>query len=228
MAQLVERYFDPLRGRLRSRWKIAPDRADDLLQEFLAGPVLEGGLFESARPEKGRFRGFLAKALDRFVSNAQRAARADKRAHHEAPVEMEEDQTPDSGAEPDQAFAVAWARAVLRDALQRMYDHCANTRRENLWLLFDARVLGPTLANREVEAYDALVPRLRLRDAQQAQAMLATAKRMFTRALHSVVAEYESDPKQIKAEIEELRFILASTRGLIDTLGFHPPDCKGP
>ncbi len=95
------------------------------------------------------------------------------------------------------------------------------TDREPMWLLFEARVLVPTLTGRDAEEYSTLVPRLHLTDAAHAQDMLVNAKRMFTRAMRSVVSEYESDPKMIQREIDELRTILGTARGLKDTLGFR-------
>ncbi len=65
------------------------------------------------------------------------------------------------------------------------------------------------------------MPKLHFKDADQAQSILVNAKRMFTRAMRSVVSEYESDPKLVLWEIDELRKILGATRGLKDTLGFR-------
>lgn len=222
LARVVERYFEPLRGRLLSRWNLSPDQADDLLQDFLAGPVLEDRLIEEARQEKGRFRGFLVTVLDRFASNALRDAGRLKRS---PPAGNGKKREPDEiacpGARPEEAFDVAWARSVLRQALHRMHDHCLATGRETMWLLFESRVLVPTLTGRDAEGYDVLVPKLHFTDAEHAQTVLVNAKRMFTRAMRSVVSEYESDSKMIQREIDELRKILGTTRGLKDTLGFR-------
>ncbi len=112
---MVERYFEPLRGHLLSRWNLSTDTADDLLQDFLAGPVVEDRVVEEARQDKGRFRGFLVTVLDRFASNALRHAGRLKRS---PPAGNRKKREPDEiecgGVRPEEAFDVAWARSVLR------------------------------------------------------------------------------------------------------------------
>ena len=54
--------------------RLVPEDADDMLQNFLSGPVLERDLISRAEKEKGRFRNFLLVALNRHVLNELRAA----------------------------------------------------------------------------------------------------------------------------------------------------------
>ncbi len=54
-----------------------------------------------------------------------------------------------------------------------------------------------------------LVARLGIISPADAQNMLATAKRIFTRHLDAVVAQYENGGSAVKAEIQELKQFLS-------------------
>jgi RNA polymerase sigma-70 factor (ECF subfamily) len=55
-----------------------PEEAQDLIQDFFAR-LLENTLLQVADEKRGRFRSFLLAALDHFLANARRRARAQKR-----------------------------------------------------------------------------------------------------------------------------------------------------
>src|SRR3954469_15642013 len=107
VAALVERYAPALRSYLRTRWRVDEHEAADLVQAFLADKVIEQGLIARAERERGRFRTFLLTALDHFVSNTFRAARAQKRAPKaQVPLDEELDAParPAAGGRPAEAF----------------------------------------------------------------------------------------------------------------------------
>jgi hypothetical protein len=80
------------------------------------------------------------------------------------------------------------------------------------WLILERRIVAPTLGETESQrqSYDDLVESLGIPSPQQAYNILVAAKRMYVRALRSVIGEYCSDETQITEELRSLRTILAS------------------
>jgi DNA-directed RNA polymerase specialized sigma24 family protein len=214
LGRLLIRYLPALRTHLVYGKRLAPDHADDLLQEFLADKILERDLLGRANQQLGKFRTFLLTALDRFVLNRIRDAGAKKRA-------------PAAGAQlaggdwaehlpspqgPADSFDVAWARGVLSQALDQMRVECEQSGRRDLWDVFQCRVVGPTLEGTEPLDYRQLTRRFGFRSPSEASNILVTAKRMYARALRGVVGQYARDDQEIDIEITELRGILAGSR----------------
>lgn len=214
LARLLPKYLRPLQAHLVLQRKIPPDRAEDLLQSFVAEKVLERNLVGGAVRERGRFRTFLLVALDRFVSNQFRNERCAKRSPGCGAAAAEAaEHVADDAPGPAEVFQVAWARQVLADAASRMEQECRSGGRGDIWEVFEARVLAPTLEGAEPVAYEQLAQRHALADVEAARNLLVTGKRMFARSVRGVVREYTGDDGQIDQEIADLRRILAdSTR----------------
>jgi DNA-directed RNA polymerase specialized sigma24 family protein len=212
LAQLLQRYMPPLRWHLIAATGLRAEDADDMLQSFLVGPVLQDDLVGQAHEAKGRFRNFLLVALNRHVLNAQRAARAQKRLPEQA-VSLEEIAEPSSScAGTEQAFDVLWSRQVLEETIERMKRHCNALHRPDLWGVFERRVLEPSLHGHKPPSYAALLREFPFDSPTQASNAVITAKRMFARSLRSVVGEYEADEQRIDDEIIDLRRILSGGR----------------
>ena len=213
LEALLPRYLPPLRMHLVRHRRLPVQQADDLLQAFLAEKVLERNLLGGAAREKGRFRTFLLVALDRFVSNRLRDEHRLKRSPAQGHAPMDEAiDAPAPGPTPSGVFEIEWARQVLGQAVQRMRSDCAASRREDVWGVFEGRVLAPTLEGAEPVPYEQLVERFALADADAASNLLVTAKRMFARRLRGVVGEYMGVGGEIEQEIAELRAVLARGR----------------
>jgi hypothetical protein len=113
-----------------------------------------------------------------------------------------------------EAFDLNWVRAILAAVLKRMEAECKGPakdqpRRSQIWEVFRLRLLHPILEDAEPIEYEELVARLGIVAPSDAQNMLATAKRIFTRHLGAVVADYEQGGASVKAEIEELKRFLS-------------------
>jgi RNA polymerase sigma-70 factor (ECF subfamily) len=214
LSLLIERYAPALRAHLMTRKGRTADEADDLLQAFLAGKVVEQAIMAQAAPDRGRFRTFILTALDRFVVSEYRHQRARKRFAGATAEVDEELELAAPGAAPDVAFDVAWGRNVIQEALRRMHEECERTGRGDIWGVFESRLVSPLLGG-DVAApsYDALVERFGFASPIQASNVLITGKRMFIRVIRGVVGEYELGEDQIDAEIAALRGLLAGTRG---------------
>jgi RNA polymerase sigma-70 factor (ECF subfamily) len=208
LTRFLRRYNEALKTHLVYRKRIDQHQAEDVVQGFLLSRVIEADLIKKADANRGRFRSYLLTSLDRYASNELRGARAKKRGGGERVDLDEAAHAEDSTAAPLQKFEVAWAQQVLRETVKRMRDHCERTGRQELWGLFEARVLAPTLEHADPVPYEQLMERYRLESQEQAANLLVTAKRTFTRAMRSVIAEYEQDDGAIDAEIADLRKIL--------------------
>jgi RNA polymerase sigma-70 factor (ECF subfamily) len=207
---LLLQYLPALKTHLVHRRGLRPDEADDLLQEFVAGKILEKDLIARADRGAGKFRTFLLTALCRFLINRVRDQRALKRApSHGAVVSMGEHVDQIQAAEPDDAFHADWARRVIGEALRRMQIECRASGRDDLWGVFHCRVVGPIMEGTPPVDYRQLVERFHFRSPVQASNALTTAKRMYARMLNEVVGQYADDDEEIQSEIEDLHRILA-------------------
>jgi RNA polymerase sigma-70 factor (ECF subfamily) len=201
LDELLRNYLKPLRRYLTRVRRIPADEADDMLQEFLSQKVLEQNLIGRADPERGRFRSFLLKSLNWFVTDRLRQARTP-----DASLSNDEQPEPVDGApSPEALFDVEWGRQVLSDAVERTRRQCLQSKRSDVWAVFEARVLGPALGGSAPMPNDRLAQRLRLRATAEVSNLLVTAKRMFGRNLRAVVAEYVRDPLGVEEELADLR-----------------------
>src|SRR5262245_12597239 len=162
LNELVTRYLPALRAHLVLTRRMQPDDADELLQDFLASKVLEQGLFGRANQALGRFRTFLLAALGNLLVDSVRASQAKKRAAEKQaiPIDDQRDSLLDSADDPSAAFQGEWARQVMRRALALMHQQCASENRQDLWRVFEARVLSPTLEGSEPIHYGRLMNEL--------------------------------------------------------------------
>jgi DNA-directed RNA polymerase specialized sigma24 family protein len=209
LSELLDRYVPAIRCYLTLAKHLDPDRADDLLQGFLASKILDEHLIERADRERGKFRTFILTALDRFIINQHRFDAAQKRSPGQMISIDEQPEPTKATAGPAAAFDLAWARQVLDRTVVRMKQECVGSGRMDLWDVFQARVLGPTLGQCEPVPYDELIRRAGFASPVRAANALVTAKRMFTRVLRSVISEYQSDEEEIDSEIDDLHKILA-------------------
>jgi hypothetical protein len=212
LGRLLERYLPALKSYLRVKWRVTGDRCDDLLQGFVAEKVLEQGLIGRAEVQRGRFRNFLMTALDRFLISDFRRGVAARRSPGQgasaAGGNGNGDATEVPGGVGADVFDLAWARQVLDLTLQRMRQSCQVNGREEVWGLFEARVVRPALDGVEPPPYGELLRRFKFESPEQAWNLLATGKRMFQKNLRLVVAEYAADEDDVEDEIRLLRQIL--------------------
>lgn len=124
LVSLCENYWYPLYAYLRRRG-YAPDRAQDLTQEFFTR-VLEGRYIDRADPEKGRFRSFLLTSLKFFVADEEDHDRAQKRGGGAvAPLEFSSGEEryqrePSHDETPERIFERRWALSVLDRVVERL------------------------------------------------------------------------------------------------------------
>jgi RNA polymerase sigma-70 factor (ECF subfamily) len=209
LGLLLDRYLPALRTYLLLDRRLPPDRAEDVLQGFIASKVLEQKIIKRSDRTRGKFRTFLLRALHNYLIDQSRYANAQERAPAEGLANVDDhlNVTADDPP-PSQAFDTAWAREVIAEAVKLMRHECEAGGRPDIWGIFEDRVLKPSMENATPMEYDELVKRLGLQSPQQASNVLMTAKRMFARALRSVVSEY-AEPEGIEDEVRELKGVLA-------------------
>jgi len=213
LSTLLHRYMPALRTHLVLARRISPDRADDLIQGFIADKIIEQNLLRQAEESRGRFRSFLLVALDRYVISQYRQETARKRSPSSSIFDISDQ--PDlcaADAEPSWQFTLIWARQVVEEARLRMEAHCQASFRPDLWLVFSERILHPQADNIEPPSHDQVAFDLKLKSPKEASNLLITAKRLFARVLRLVVAEYVRDEREIDDEIKDLMRILSQHR----------------
>jgi len=126
-------YWRPIFAFICRRGYSAPD-AQDLTQDFFV-MILEGKLFASAQPERGRFRCFLLKSLKNFLMDAEKKRRRHKRGGNfsfvsweqwmaEAPSQLLVSARALESCPAETLFDLRWAATVAEEALRRLRDEC--------------------------------------------------------------------------------------------------------
>lgn len=203
LGEVLARYLPAMRSHLVNRKRVDPNRADDLLQDFVLKKVFEYNLLGHADRNRGKFRTLLLTALDNFLRSSVRGK--------PAASEIPEGADPASDApSPDASFDVPWGRQVIAQALEGMETECKTDNRPDVWGIFEARVLRPTLDGVAAEPYETIISRFKLQSPLQASNLLVTAKRMFERHLRQVIGKYAADD-EIDAEIADLAQILSNS-----------------
>jgi len=210
LNELLNRYWPALKAHLVVNRRIDPNLADDFVQGFIENKILERHLVETADPARGKFRNLLMTALDNYVANQFQGRKAAKRLPDRAiSMEAAVGQGASPTVTPDQVFDVEWARQLLAETLRRMEAECSTSAREDLWGVFEVRIVKPIFEGAELPPYEEIVERFGYRSPSQSSNALITAKRMFVRNLKSVIGEYAVDQEQIDEELRELHSVLA-------------------
>jgi RNA polymerase sigma-70 factor (ECF subfamily) len=124
---LCRTYWYPLYAYVRRRG-FQPAAAQDHTQAFFTH-LLEGERIQSADPDRGRFRSFLLKSLQNFLSSERRRERAEKRGGGRPllPLDFEQGEErylkePADTDTPERLFERRWALTLLETTLARLHD----------------------------------------------------------------------------------------------------------
>ncbi|MGD1001946.1 MAG: hypothetical protein ABSA67_14725 [Candidatus Brocadiia bacterium] len=206
LEQLLLQYMPALKAHLVQKGT-DPERAEDLLQGFISSKVLERQLVARADAQRGKFRTFLLTALNNYVRSEIRREKTGRR----SPARLLDIQEhPDEAFPadgPSEAFDVEWGRQILARALRDMQAECKAGGRDDLWIIFESRIVQPILDEVEPLPYETLVQKLGLESPTQAGNLLITAKRMFARILRGIMSEYAEE--EVEQELQELRQIFS-------------------
>jgi len=204
---LMQTYLPVLEWYLQRHPGLDPHRREDLVQGFVASKVIEQDILARADRSRGRFRTFLLNAFQNYVRDDLRRASAARRVPPGGPPLSLEEADGVTGKEPDldRRLQQEWLRHVITLAVAGMKEECAAHERDDVWSVFRSRILEPILEGSAPEPYGKLVERLGLESPSQASNLLITAKRMFSRHLHTVVLDTVDNPAQAEEELRELK-----------------------
>lgn len=209
LEKLCRTYWYPLYGYVRRRGH-SPEDAQDLTQEFFA-QLLGGRLLASADPNLGRFRSFLLAAMNHFLTDEWKKARAQKRGGgcemlslDWAAAEERYDLEPADDSSPDRNFERQWALALLSEVLMRLE---LEYQQEGKAELFNA--LKQTLTGtRESQPYAQLAAELGMNENAVKVAVHRLRKR-YRELIREEIAGTLERPEEIEEEMRHLFGALA-------------------
>lgn len=218
LGRLVRHYQPALGEYLQGRFRLAPERCQDLLQTFFLEKLLKKGILTKADQERGRFRTFLLQAINSHVLDEFRKGKTKKRKPDggwqslesliENGEQIEEETT-------HQEFEDAFVKQVIAESIQGTHSHCLENQISDVWEILHARILGPLLEGATRVPYTQLVEELGLESTREAQNRLATAKRIFRRQFQAILKETTANGQDLAEEINVLkRFLKDSSKNL--------------
>jgi RNA polymerase sigma-70 factor (ECF subfamily) len=217
LAELCQSYWRPVFLFVSRRGYSIPE-AQDLTQDFFV-TVLETDWLQHADQHRGRFRSFLLKSVDNFLSHAEERRRAIKRGAGFEFVSWDEwvDETPSQFMIPDQTiesvapaqfFDLRWAVTVVDHALDRLREECESKGRRRLF----ETLRGYLASDRSDVSYTGLAAALGITEAM-VKKQLHNLRQRFRWLLRNEVAHTVENPTDIDDEIRHLCVVLASANG---------------
>lgn len=204
---LIAVYLPAIRQYLVQIRRLRSDIAEELSQEFAAQKFLAKNIFAAVGQERGKFRTYLLRSLDHFLIDSARAADPDRG------LGGGEDAIAGSHAaaalsDPVVGFERAWGKNVITVTLARVHQYCLDQGRQDVWRVFEGRLVAPAADGAPVLSYEMLAKELGLTTPMQAANLLVTGKRMFERELREVIREYAGDDADFAEELSDLKRIL--------------------
>ncbi|MBL8983586.1 MAG: sigma-70 family RNA polymerase sigma factor [Gemmatimonadetes bacterium] len=144
---LAAAYWRPIHAYLCHRWRVDPDDARDLTQDFFV-QAFARGLFTQYDPARSRLRSWVRVCVDSHVRNAWKADARLKRGGGASHVDIDAPdlQLPSSDGEADAFFEREWLRGVFDAALAALAAECASSGKAEPLAVFraaDVDVEGP-------------------------------------------------------------------------------------
>jgi len=209
---IVGTYYPVLLRYLKGHFRMSDDDAADCLQEFVLDKLIKKQIIQRASSEKGKFRYFLMRSIERFVLDRIRRRKAAKRAPNEMTIcfedWMKKGAESEGGLETLAAFDLAFAQFIVDRALLRMKERCLVDAKTNLWSLFEEKFLGVAFGGSKSLPNDTLVALLGLKSKREVFSLMAKAKTLYVEILDEVLGEFVGGD-QISDELESLRHALA-------------------
>lgn len=142
-ASLVDAYWKPVYKYLRLKWRLTPDEAADLTQDFFAH-ALETNVLGRYDASRARFRTYLRLCLDGYASNARKAERRLKRggAVTVVPLDFTTAEGEIGRHEPsvlpdvEELFYREWARVLFQGAIEALRSETSASSREVMFEVF--------------------------------------------------------------------------------------------
>ena len=203
LSRLCSTYWYPLYAFVRRRG-CKPEDAEDLTQQFFAR-LLERDTLAHVDREGGRFRSFLLKSLNHFLTDEWRRARAQKRGAGQilsldaADAETRYRLEPVDERTPERLYERAWALALLNSVFHRLQDEYARGGKAALFGELKFCLTG----QRSTIPYAELAQRLDLPE-NTLKTLVRRLRQRYRELLRDEVAQTVSSPRQIEAELQVL------------------------
>lgn len=144
---LAAAYWRPIHAYLCHRWRVDPEDARDLTQDFFV-QAFARGLFTQYDPMRSRLRSWVRVCVDSHVRNAWKADARLKRGGGASHVDIDAPdlQLPAADGEADAFFEREWLRGVFDAALAALAAECASSGKAEPLAVFraaDVDVEGP-------------------------------------------------------------------------------------
>lgn len=204
LATLCEAYWFPIYAHVRRRGN-DPEAARDLTQGFFA-ELIERETIARADPDRGKFRSFLLKSVDRFIQHAHRDARALKRGGGREIISLDAQEAearlalePVDERSPDREFDRRWALATLERARQRLRSELAGAGKADLYYALHPHLFGDL----EAVPYSDIARRMSVSLIAVKSAAFRLRKR-FGELLREEVAQTLADASNVTEEVRHL------------------------
>ena len=214
LAELCRSYWRPI-FLFVSRHDYSIQEAQDLTQDFFV-MILESDWLQQADEHRGRFRSFLLRSLQNFLSHADERSRAVKRGGRlefvswdewlaEAPSQLILSAQTIESLPPEHLFDLRWAATVAEHALQRLREECE---RKGRLRLFET-LRGYLTSERSDVSYASLAGALGIAETA-VKKQLHNLRQRFRWLLRDEVAHTVENPADIDDEIRHLCVVLAA------------------
>jgi RNA polymerase sigma factor (sigma-70 family) len=205
---LIEAYWKPTYKYLRLKWKLDPDAAADLTQEFFTN-ALEKDVLARYDAERARFRTYLRLCLDGFAANARKAELRLKRGGGVVTVPLDFQlaegeivrHEPAVAADVDELFYQEWVRALFQRAVSDLRAWCASTGRETMFAVFERYDLAESGGDRPT--YGAIAAELQI-TATTVTNHLAAMRRQLRRFVLERLRDLTTTDEEFEAEAKRL------------------------
>jgi RNA polymerase sigma factor (sigma-70 family) len=214
LAELCRIYWRPIFSVACQRGRSKED-AQDLTQDFFL-MILDHNWLEHADPHRGRFRSFLLKSLQNFLTNATEKSHARKRGGDvefiswddwmgDAPSRLSISAQALDSLPPERLFDFHWATTVAEHALRRLREECEGKDRLRLFY-----ALSPHLTeDRDEISYTDLAATLGVPETA-VKKQLHTMRQRYRSLLRDEVAHTVASPTDVEDEIRYLCAALAA------------------
>lgn len=207
-ATLIEAYWKPVYKYLRLKWRLDPEQAADLTQDFFAG-TLEKDVLGRYDADRARFRTYLRLCLDGFVSNARKAESRLKRGGGVALVPLDFSTAegellkhePSAPADVDELFYQEWVRALFQLAVADLRASADAAGRASMFAVFERYDLVDPAEERPT--YAAIARELNLTPAMVTN-HLAAMRRQFRRHVLDRLRDLTTSDDEFEAEARRL------------------------
>ena len=210
---LLKRYWKPVYCYLRQKG-CGNERAKDLTQGFFVEIVMGREMIRKVDPTKGRFRGFLLKALEWYAIDEHR-----KELHEPACEGVcldwagpGSDCEPVAEETPETTFDRLWAEQLLGEVIEATKEDSRKRDQERHWRVFEEWDLRPILEAMPRPDIEDLCQRLEIEDRKTAHNMSVTVKRRFRRILEGRLRQEVGSETDIEQEISDLIRIFSHGR----------------